>query len=244
MLTDEELTRYDRQIRVWGVEAQEKLKKSTVAIFGLGGLGSPVATYLVAAGVGRVILIDSEKVELSNLNRQFLHWTSDIGSFKVESAFAKLRKLNPDVKIDIINKRINTLDDALEIIREADIVVDCLDNWKTRFLINEACVKLSKPLIHAAIRGLYGQLMVVIPRAGPCLRCIFPENIQEEKHLPVAGPTAGFLGSLEALEALKILTGHGEIPIGRLFIFDGARSSFEVLKVSRREDCPVCSKPS
>lgn len=242
MLSGEELERYDRQIRVWGVEAQERLKKSSVAVVGLGGLGSPVATYLVAAGVGRVILVDSEPVELSNLNRQFLHWTSDVGRLKTQDALEKLRKLNPNVNFETVSKRIETIKDALEVTSRADLVVDCLDNWATRFLLNEACVRLRKPLVHAAVRGLYGQLMTVKPGEGPCLRCVFPSEPREERPFPIAGPTAGVLGSMEALEALKILTGYGEAPVGKLILVDGVRSSFEVLKIERRPDCPVCSR--
>lgn len=242
MLSLEELERYERQIRIWGREAQEKLKNSTVAIIGVGGLGSPVATYLAAAGVGKLILVDSEKVELSNLNRQFLHWTPDVGVMKVESAYNKLEKLNPNVEVELVKKRLESLEDAMAVVSKSDVVVDCLDNWKTRFLINEACVSLGKPLVHAAVNGFYGQLMVVIPGKGPCLRCIFPDNIREENPFPIAGPTAGIIGSLQALEVLKILTGYGEVPIGKLILFDGARETFEVLGVKRRLDCPVCSK--
>ncbi len=242
VLTDEELERYDRQIRVWGVEAQERLKKATVAVVGLGGLGSPVATYLAAAGVGKLILVDSESVELSNLNRQFLHWTTDMGRLKVESAAEKLRKLNPNVQLEVYFKRIDTLEDALEIASKADVVVDCLDNWKTRFLLNEACVALRKPLVHAAVRGLYGQLMVVKPGEGPCLRCVFPTEPREERPFPIVGPTPGVLGSLEAQEVLKLLTGYGETAVGKLVLVDGVRLSFDVLRVERRKDCPVCGR--
>ncbi|MGB9786819.1 MAG: HesA/MoeB/ThiF family protein [Infirmifilum uzonense] len=242
MLSREELERYDRQLRIWGVQAQEKLKTSTVLIVGLGGLGSPVAVYLTAAGVGKLIIVDSERVELSNLNRQFLHWTPDVGSLKTQSALKKLKTLNPNVEIELVEKRIATLEDALELVKKADVVVDCLDNWDTRFLLNEACVKLGKPLVHAAVRGFYGQLMVVVPGKGPCLRCVFPEGLKEERPIPIAGPTAGVLGSFEALETLKILTGTGEPPVGKLFLFDGTREGFDTLTVRRRPDCPVCSR--
>jgi len=239
-LPEEELERYDRQIRVWGVEAQERLKRAAVAVVGLGGLGSPVATYLAAAGVGRLILVDPERVELSNLNRQILHWTRDVGRLKVESAAEKLRELNPGVQLEVLPRRIESLEDALEVARKADVVVDCLDNWRTRFLLNEACVRLGKPLVHAAVRVLYGQLTVVKPGEGPCLRCIFPTEPVEERPFPVAGPTAGVLGSLEAQEVLKLLTGYGEAAVGKLVLVDGARMSFDVLRVQRRSDCPVC----
>ncbi|ABL79217.1 UBA/THIF-type NAD/FAD binding protein [Thermofilum pendens Hrk 5] len=239
-LSPEELERYDRQIRVWGVEAQKKLKSSTVLVVGAGGLGSPVAFYLVAAGVGKLIIVDAEDVELSNLNRQILHWTSDLGKAKVESAKEKLEKLNPHVEVVTLKQKIRSLEDALKLVEDADVVVDCLDNWSTRFLLNEACVKLGKPLVHGAVRGLYGQLTVVKPFEGPCLRCILPREPPEERPFPVAGPTPGVIGSLEALEVIKILTGYGEPMVGRLLFYDGVRNTFDVVKVERRPDCPVC----
>jgi molybdopterin/thiamine biosynthesis adenylyltransferase len=241
-LTPEELERYDRQLRVWGVEAQERLRRSTALVVGVGGLGSPVAMYLAAAGVGRLVLVDPEVVELSNLNRQVLHWTTDLGRAKVESAAEKLRKLNPHVEVVAVRRRIESLEDAVQLVREADVVVDCLDNWRTRFLINEACVRLGKPLVHAAVRGLYGQLMVVKPGEGPCLRCLVPEEPPQEERIPVAGPTPGVLGALEAMEAVKLLTGYGEPLVGKLLVYDGLHGSVDVIAVRKRENCPVCSR--
>jgi molybdopterin/thiamine biosynthesis adenylyltransferase len=241
-LTPEELERYDRQLRVWGVEAQERLRRSTALVVGVGGLGSPVATYLAATGVGRLVLVDPEVVELSNLNRQVLHWTTDLGRAKVESAAEKLRKLNPHVEVVAVRRRIESLEDAVQLVREADVVVDCLDNWRTRFLINEACVRLGKPLVHAAVRGLYGQLMVVKPGEGPCLRCLVPEEPPQEERIPVAGPTPGALGALEAMEAVKLLTGYGEPLVGKLLVYDGLHGSVDVIAVRKRENCPVCSR--
>jgi molybdopterin/thiamine biosynthesis adenylyltransferase len=241
-LTPEELERYDRQLRVWGVEAQERLKRSTALVVGVGGLGSPVAMYLAAAGVGRLVLVDPEVVELSNLNRQVLHWTTDLGRAKVESAAEKLRRLNPHVEVVAVRRRIESLEDAVQLVREADVVVDCLDNWRTRFLINEACVRLGKPLVHAAVRGLYGQLMVVKPGEGPCLRCLVPEEPPQEERIPVAGPTPGALGALEAMEAVKLLTGYGEPLVGKLLVYDGLHGSVDVIAVRKRENCPVCSR--
>jgi len=241
-LTPEELERYDRQLRVWGVEAQERLKRSTALVVGVGGLGSPVAMYLAAAGVGRLVLVDPEVVELSNLNRQVLHWTTDLGRAKVESAAEKLRRLNPHVEVVAVRRRIESLEDAVQLVGEADVVVDCLDNWRTRFLINEACVRLGKPLVHAAVRGLYGQLMVVKPGEGPCLRCLVPEEPPQEERIPVAGPTPGALGALEAMEAVKLLTGYGEPLVGKLLVYDGLHGSVDVIAVRKRENCPVCSR--
>lgn len=244
MLSSEEIERYDRQIRVWGVRAQEKLKAAKVVIVGAGGLGSPVAYYLAAAGVGAIAIVDSENVELSNLNRQILHWTIDVGKPKVVSAKEKLERLNPHVRVQAVNRKIGKVEDAVEIIRDADVVIDCLDNWATRFALNEACVRLRKPLVHAGVRALYGQVTVIKPFEGPCLRCIFPRNPPEEASFPIAGPLPGILGALESLEALKIISGYGETLTGKLLFYDGYRNTFDIVKVERRPDCPVCgSKP-
>lgn len=241
-LSPEELERYDRQVRVWGIESQRKLKSATVLIVGVGGLGSPAAMYLAASGVGRLIIVDPECVELSNLNRQVLHWTADVGTEKVRSAYEKLRKLNPHVEVVPVQARLETLEQLEGLVSRADVVIDCLDNWKTRFLLNEACVRAGKPLVHAAVRGLYGQLMVVKPGEGACLRCLLPSDPPEERQIPVAGPTPGVLGALEALEAVKLITGYGQPLISRLLIFDGMHGTVDVLAVHRRKDCPVCGR--
>ena len=238
-LTPMEIDRYSRQIMIFGVEGQEKLKKSKVLIVGLGGLGSIVSFYLTAAGVGELIIVDPEKVELSNLNRQILFTTQDIGRDKAKSAKERLLKLNPNVEIKAYNERI---DERLaeKLIPQVDLVVDALDNWPTRILLNKYCVKYEKPLIHAGVSRYYGQLMVIIPKKGPCLQCIFPRELRERRPFPILGPMPGVMGALEALEAIKLLVGHGELMIGKLVVFNGESLSFKVLNVRRNPKCPVC----
>jgi len=240
-LTEEELTRYSRQIMIpnWNVEGQLKLKNAKVTIVGVGGLGCPVALYLTAAGVGRITLIDKEKIELSNLNRQVLHWSVDIGKFKTFSAIEKLSKLNPLIKFESYEEEIEG-ESIRELIKDSNVIVDCLDNWKTRFILNEACVSERIPLVHAGVHSWYGQITTIMPGKGPCLRCILPKTPKEEEKFPVLGVTAGVLGLLEALEAIKIIVGLGKPLVGRILFFDGETSSFQEAQVQRKKDCPVC----
>lgn len=240
VLSENELERYDRQIRLFGVEAQERLKRSRVLVVGVGGLGSPVAIYLTAAGVGKLTLVDPERVELSNLNRQVLHWTKDVGRRKVDSAVEKLRELNPEVEIEGVDIALDE-SSARDLASRSDVVIDCLDNWSTRFLLNRVCVELGKPLIHAGIRGLYGQMLVIIPGRTPCLQCILPTPPKEERGFPVLGTTPGVMAMLQATETIKILTGYGEVAAGRLIIYDGYSMRFDSIPVRRRPDCTACS---
>ena len=240
-LTEEELTRYSRQMMIpnWNVEGQLKLKNAKVTIVGVGGLGCPVALYLTAAGIGRITLIDKEKIELSNLNRQILHWSVDIGKFKTFSAIEKLSKLNPSIKFESYKEEIER-ESIRELIKDSNVIVDCLDNWKTRFILNEACVSERIPLVHAGVHSWYGQITTIMPGKGPCLRCILPKTPKEEEKFPVLGVTAGVLGLLEALEAIKIIVGLGKPLVGRILFFDGETSSFQEAQVQRKKDCPVC----
>ncbi len=241
MLTREELERYDRQIRLFGVEAQEKLKKSSVLVLGVGGLGTAASLYLTAAGVGRLIIVDSEVVELSNLNRQVLYWTSDVGRPKVEAAAEKLRALNPNVEVVPIKSAIS--EDLLErLVPQVDVVVDGLDNWKTRFLVNRVVVKHRKPFVHAGIQGLYGQLLVVVPGKTPCLQCILPREPEERRPFPVLGATPGILALMQVTEAIKLITGYGEPALGRLIVYDGYHMALHSVQVSRNPECPVCGR--
>jgi len=238
-LTSSELERYDRQIRLFGVEGQLRLKNAKVLVVGVGGLGSPISLYLTAAGVGKIILVDSEDVELSNLNRQIIHWSDDVGIPKVLSAVRKLRSLNPEVEVEGIKAHadeelLNTL------IAKVDLVLDGLDNWGTRFLVNKICVKYGKPFIHGGVMGLHGQLLVVVPGKTPCLQCIIPKRPQEIRPFPVLGPTPGVIAMLQVTEAIKLITGYGSLSLGKLIIYDGYSMSFTEVKVSRRPDCPVC----
>ena len=236
-----ELERYDRQIRIkeLGKSGQLKLKKARVMVAGAGGLGCPASLYLVAAGVGYVAIVDRDAVELSNLNRQIIHWSNDVGKSKSVSTIEKLRQLNPEVKVEAVPKAI-TPDNAGELVKAFSVVVDGLDRWATRFLLNKACVEERVPFVHAGIHSLYGQITTVLPGKGPCLQCILPKIPPEEEKFPVLGATAGALGLLEALETIKIITGLGEPLVGRMLHFDGETMSFQEIRVERRRDCPVC----
>lgn len=242
-LTDDELERYDRQIIIpdFGENGQLKLKNSHVALVGLGGLGSSISVYLVAAGVGHLTIIDSEKVELSNLNRQVLHWDKDIEKSKSKSAIEKLNELNPNVKIDCKIEKV-TSENVGELLEDMDVVVDGLDNFPTRYLVNEACVNKQIPFVHGAVEGLVGQLSTIIPGEGPCLRCIFPEAPPEKPVFPVLGATPGAIGCLEAIEVIKIITGVGTPLVGRLLTFNGEELQFDEIQVKRNPDCPICGK--
>lgn len=236
-----ELERYDRQIRINGLgrDGQSKLKKARVIVVGAGGLGCPASLYLVAAGIGHVAVVDKETVELSNLNRQVLHWSDDIGRPKGVSMIQKLRQLNSEGTVDAIQKAVTT-DNVRQLVKGFTVVVDALDNWRTRFLLNKACVKEKIPFVHAGAYALYGQITTILPGKGPCLQCILPKIPPEEEKFPVLGAAVGTLGLLEALETIKIVTGLGEPLVGRMLHFDGETMSFQEIKVERRRNCPVC----
>ena len=236
-----DLTRYKRQMALngFGMEGQRKLDAAKVAIAGVGGLGSAVSLYLTAAGVGYIRLIDFDVVELSNLNRQVVHWSNDIGRPKVESAAMKLTQLNPGVKIDAVNEKI-TKESAGSLFEGMDIVVDGQDNIATRMLINEECVRRSVPYVYAALYGMEGFLTTILPGKGPCLKCIYPGECPVPESCPVVGTTPGVMGCLEATEAIKIITGIGKLAVGRLIIYDGERMSFQEVALRRSDICPVC----
>ncbi len=241
-LLSEERERYDRQLRVWGEEAQLKLKKARVLIVGVGGLGSPVSIYLTAMGVGKLILVDDGVLELSNMNRQILYTTDDLGKPKVYVAANRLRKLNPNVEIEAVKAK---LDEklAMELVGKVDIVVDALDNWETRLILNKACVEHRKPLVHAGVEGWYGQLMTVIPGKTPCLNCIMPAPPPpRETPLPIVPTTPGVLGVLEANEVLKLIVEGRSSFEGKMLVYDGLRGEFTVIKLKRNPNCPVCSR--
>ncbi len=236
-----ELERYDRQIRIEGLgkSGQSKMKKAHVMVLGAGGLGCPASFYLVAAGIGHIAVVDKETVELSNLNRQILHWGNDIGKPKGISMVEKLRQLNPEVTVKAIQKTVTT-QNARQLVKDFTVVVDALDNWRTRFLLNRACVEEKIPFVHAGVYALYGQITVILPGKGPCLQCILPKIPPEEKKFPVLGAAVGTLGLLEALETIKIVTGLGEPLVGRVLHFDGETMSFREINVKRRLNCPIC----
>ncbi len=223
--------RYDRQLRLWGKEAQQKLRNATVAVIGVGGLGTIASLYLALAGVGRLILVDPERVEPSNLNRQILYRDEDVGKLKAEVAAQRLREANPDVEVEAYPYRL-TEENADEILSRADVVVDGLDNWSSRMLLDKVCWRLGKPLVHAGVYGFYGQATTIIPGKTPCLRCIFRGVRDQPSPFPVAGVTPGLLGVVEAAEAIKLVTGVGETLAGRLLIVDLQSMEFHVVRLT------------
>jgi molybdopterin/thiamine biosynthesis adenylyltransferase len=242
VLTSYELKRYDRQMAILGVSeaGQEKLKRAKVVIVGCGGLGSPAAIYLTAAGVGTLRIIDNDKVELSNLNRQILHWEEDIGRYKVESAAQKLTHLNKLVNIEPVAETI-TDENALSLIKDFDVIIDALDNMPTRFIINRTATRSGIPLVHGAIYGLEGRVMTVVPGKSACLRCLY-QGLPPQHKFPVLGTTPGIIGCIQATEAIKLITGVGRLLTNRLVVYDGLNMKFTELKVNRMEDCEHCGK--
>ncbi|AEK73360.1 hypothetical protein GQS_07310 [Thermococcus sp. 4557] len=231
MLSGKEIERYDRQIMIFGPEGQEKLKGSKVAVVGVGGLGSPVAYYLAAAGIGRLLLIDEQEPELSNLNRQILHWEEDIGrNPKPISAKWKLERFNSDIEIETFVGRLSeeNIDGVLE---GVDVVVDCLDNFETRFLLDDYARRNRVPLVHGAVEGTFGQVTTVVPGVTKSLREIFPRVVKKEGKFPILGATAGVVGSIQAMEVVKLLTGIGEPLLNKLLIVDLAFNTFDVVEL-------------
>jgi adenylyltransferase/sulfurtransferase len=239
-LTQHDLIRYARQIPLpgWGEAGQSKIKAASVLVAGAGGLGSPVSLYLAAAGVGELRIVDSDVVELSNLNRQILHGEGRLGKPKVESARQTLNALNPGVRVAPFNEPLDE-GNIERIAGEADMVVDCLDNYETRYLLNSFCMRRGIPLVHGAIWGLVGQVTFLQPPETPCLRCIVPEP-PPRAIFPVLGATAGVTGCLQALEALKFLAGVGSNLKGTLLYWDGEEMAFNTFQVKRNPSCPDC----
>lgn len=242
----DEIQRYHRQMILpdIGEAGQRRLGGSRVLLVGAGGLGAPVALYLAAAGVGHLGIIDDDVVELSNLHRQVLHGTRDIGRPKVTSAEEVLRELNPHVEIAAIHARLSS-GNALELLRSYDLVVDGSDNFPTRYLLNDACVLLGVPCVHASISRFDGQASVFATADGPCYRCIFPEppapgSVPSCAEGGVFGALPGILGSIQATEAIKLITGVGESLAGRLLLVDALRMRFRTIELLRDPACPAC----
>ncbi len=230
-----------------GISGQKKLRCSKVLIVGAGGLGAPAALYLAAAGVGTIGIVDDDCVELSNLQRQILHTTEQVGKKKVDSAREMLGKLNPGVAVKTYPVRL-TAGNIMELIREYDFILECVDNFPTKFLINDACVIAKKPFCHGGVLGFQGQLMTYVPGQGPCYRCIF-EEITEPGSIPscqevgILGVMAGIIGSLQGLEALKYLLDMGNLLTGRMLVFDGLPMKFrEAVFGHASPQCKVCGK--
>lgn len=240
MLTGDERKRYDRQIMIrgFGEEGQEKLKRAKVLIAGAGGLGSPASLYLAAAGVGMIRIIDRDKVELSNLNRQVLHWDEDIGRRKVDSTAEKLGKLNRWVEIEAIEETI-TEDNVSQLVAGFDLIVDAMDNRPTRYLLNKAAIDNNIPFFHGAIYGFEGRAMTIIPGKTACLRCVYRGVLPEEK-FPVIGVTPAVIGCIQATEVIKYIVGIGELLTNRLLVYDGLNLKFTELRVKKDPNCAHC----
>ena len=246
MLSDEELLRFSRQILMprFDIAGQEALKSARVLVVGAGGLGCPVALYLGAAGVGHITLVDDDVIELANLQRQIAFETAQIGESKAETLAARVRSINPAVSISVVNRRLELNDFAREV-AEASLALDCSDNFSTRFALNRACVAAGVPLISgAAIRG-EGQLSVYDSRnpESPCYHCLYPEQGNEDLTCSEAGviaPLVGMIGSVQAMEAIKVISGVGKPLVGRLLILDAWEMQWREMKLNKDPDCPVC----
>jgi len=247
-LSREEFLRYGRHLIIpeVGLEGQRKLKSASVLIVGAGGLGSPLAFYLTAAGVGRIGIVDFDVVDLSNLQRQIIHTTKDVGRSKLESAREKLKALNPNVKIETYEMRL-TSENALDVIKNYDIVVDGTDNFPTRYLVNDACVFLKKPNVYGSIFRFEGQVSVFYADRGPCYRCLYKEPpppglVPSCAEGGVLGVLPGIIGTIQALETIKLILGIGEPLIGKLLLFDALKMKFRELNLRKDPECPVCGE--
>ena len=246
-LSSAELARYARQLMIpeIGIEGQSRLKNASVLLVGTGALGSPAALYLAAAGVGRIGLVDADVVDVSNLHRQVLHGESWIGKSKLDSAAARLREINPHVEIDHHRLRFAP-DQAMSIAAGYDLIVDGSDNFPTRFLTNDTAFLLKKPLVYGAIHRFEGQSTVFAPHlGGPCYRCMVPEmplpgSVPSCAEAGVLGVLPGIIGSIQAMEAIKLLLGIGEMPLGKLTVYSALQSSFRSLRISRDPHCRLC----
>ncbi|MGN1346786.1 MAG: HesA/MoeB/ThiF family protein [Eubacteriales bacterium] len=247
--TNEQLERYSRHIilKEIGVKGQKKLLNSKVLIIGAGGLGAPAAMYLAAAGVGTIGIADADEVDLSNLQRQIIHSTEDVGKPKVLSAKETINKMNPDVTVNPYHEFV-AADNILDLIADYDFIIDGTDNFPAKFLINDACVMAKKPFSHAGIIRFKGQLMTYVPGQGPCYRCVF-ENPPPKDAVPtckqagVIGAMGGVIGSLQAMEAVKYITGVGELLTGSLLTFDATTMTFRKIKIPKQNPhCAVCGE--
>ena len=245
-MNDHELQRYSKQIMLpqIDIEGQQKINDSTILIIGMGGLGSPTALYLAATGVGHIIIADFDQVESSNLQRQIIHSTSDIGDDKVNSAKAKLLELNPNITVTVANEIMHS-DNLAFLIKDVDIVLDGTDNFESRFEINKACVECHKPLISAAVIRFEGQISVFkgYEVDQPCYQCLYSEQGDGRESCVengVLAPVAGLVGTIQALQAIKVLLGLGEQLCGELLLIDGLDLSFRKVKIAKDSKCPIC----
>ncbi|RJG14703.1 HesA/MoeB/ThiF family protein [Massilia cavernae] len=246
-MTDDQLLRYSRHILLdeIGIEGQERLLAASVLVIGAGGLGSPAALYLASAGVGRIVLVDDDEVDLTNLQRQVMHTTARVGRPKAESGRDALLQINPGIEVTALNERA-TGERLEELVRAATVVLDCSDNFKTRHAVNRACFRSKVPLVSGAVIRFDGQISVYDPRSAvsPCYSCLFPEdqNFQDAacSTMGVFAPLVGIVGAMQAAEALKLVIGIGNSLAGRLLLLDGRSMEWTSIALSRNPDCPVC----
>ncbi len=246
LLNKEQLERFHRNILLKGMgeAGQKKLLEAKVLIIGTGGLGSPAALYLAAAGVGTLGLVDSDKVELSNLQRQIIHFTTDTGQIKVKSASQKLKQLNPDAKISLYHTRLTT-ENIADVIKNYDFVLDCTDNFDSKFLINDACLKSQIPFSHAGVSSFQGQTMTILPGQSACYRCFFaeppaPGEVPSTAEVGILGPVAGLLGIVQATEAIKYLTKTGTLLTDTILTYNALDMHFRKIKIRPNPTCPSC----
>src|SRR3954449_11638218 len=247
-LSNEEVLRYSRHLILpdVGIDGQRKLKAGRILLIGAGGLGSPLALYLAAAGVGTLGLVDFDVVDVSNLQRQVLHGTKDIGRPKLESARERIHDVNPHVQVELYETRLTSAN-ALDIIRDYDVVIDGTDNFATRYLTNDACVLLGKPNVYGSIFRFEGQASVFYPGKGPCYRCLYPEppppgEVPSCAEGGVLGVLPGLIGCIQATEAVKLIMGQGSPLVGRLVLYDALQMTFQEFKVRRNPRCPLCGE--
>ena len=245
-MTNEQMERYSRHIllKQIGVKGQKKISQGRVLIIGAGGLGAPAALYLAAAGVGTIGIADADVVDLSNLQRQVIHTTPDIGKPKVVSAAETMRAINPDIEVRPYQEFVSSYN-VMDLVADYDFVIDGTDNFPAKFLVNDACVLAGKPFSHAGILRFDGQLMTYVPGEGPCYRCVFKEPPPADavptcSQAGVIGAMGGVIGSLQAMEAIKFLTGVGDLLTGRLLTFDALKMRFREVKIPRDPGCAVC----
>ncbi|MBQ9687316.1 MAG: molybdopterin-synthase adenylyltransferase MoeB [Oscillospiraceae bacterium] len=245
-LTGQQVERYSRHIilKDVGVRGQKKLLNAKVLIIGAGGLGSPAAMYLAAAGVGTLGIVDSDAVELSNLQRQILHGTPDVGRPKVDSSRESIERLNPDVQVKTYHTLV-TAENVMALIADYDFILECTDNFPAKFLISDACVLAGKPFCHGGIIRFFGQVMTYVPGQGPCYRCVYkqpppPDAAPTCKQAGVLGVVAGTIGCIQAMEAVKYILGSGELLTGQLLTYDALDTDFQKIQLCRDPECPVC----
>jgi len=241
MLTREEIQRYDRQLMMEkiGKDGQEKLKQAQVFLAGAGGLGSPIAFFLSAAGIGKLRIVDHGVVERSNLNRQILYQEKDLGKKKAVCAQKRLEMLNPCIAVEALPERIQS-DNAEELAGSCDVIVDALDNYSSRYILNQVAFKKRIPLVHGAVEDFYGQVTTIIPGKTNCLKCLFPQAPPHQTW-PIIGMTCGLIASIQAAEVVKCILGIGKLLVNRLLILDGLHARMEEIALERNPDCKICS---